>query len=165
MIRIMPSSCFFRNMSSKHLYGVKDGKFYTGAPPENPDIDWVKSATEIGSGGWGDFQHLFFHPDGTLYGVLNDKFYKGAPPSSLSENWVANATQMELYMALKMESFTRVILPRASRTTGLDLPNLWEKLDGPFSNSSSLMQKVAYTGSKMASFINGVLPQVQKTTG
>lgn len=74
------------------LYGVIYGKLYANTPPSHAHGCWMASASEIGTTGWEDFRHLFFHPDGTLYGVFNDKFYKGRPPSgSSSEDWIANA--------------------------------------------------------------------------
>ena len=70
------------------LYGVKDGKIYSGAPPTDPSVDW--SADLVGGGGWDAFKFLFFDPSGNLYGVIQDKFRKGDPPS-LGVNWVATS--------------------------------------------------------------------------
>lgn len=81
-------------MSSQYLFAVTHGgEFYKRAPPQNASDCWMASATQIGSTGWNDFQHLFFHPDGILYGVMDDKFYKGPPPKgSSSDKWIAEAT-------------------------------------------------------------------------
>ena len=81
-------------MSSQHLYAVTyGGEFYEGIPPESANASWMTSASRIGTTGWADFRHLFFHPDGTLFGVVNDKFYKAPPPKrSSSEEWIAQAT-------------------------------------------------------------------------
>ena len=70
------------------LFGVakNDGKLYRRIRPQNSADNWLGRAKLIGGGGWANFWHLFFHPDGTLYGVLNNKFYKGKPPSRFSEN-------------------------------------------------------------------------------
>lgn len=73
----------FSAMSCRDLFGVThSGEFYQGDPPESPSGNWIASARQIGTTGWADFSHLFFHPDGTLYGVVNDKFYKAPPPNS-----------------------------------------------------------------------------------
>ena len=82
-------------MACSELFGVvnDDGKFYMRTPPQRASPDWLGTAKEIGTEGWNDFEHLFFHPDGTLYGVLNDKFYKGPPPQGSSATaWINQAT-------------------------------------------------------------------------
>ena len=126
-------------MSYEKLFGVKDGKFYVRSPPTFAKDDWLSSATEIGSGGWGAFSHLFFHPDGTLYGVMNGKFYKGPPPSCSSDNWIANATLIGkggwdsfkflffdpdgvLYGVPRTECFTKELHQHAVTTIGKEAP-------------------------------------------
>lgn len=81
-------------MSSQYLFAVThEGEFYKRGPPQNASDCWMASISKIGSGGWNDFHHLFFHPDGILYGVVNDKFYRGPPPRGCSsEEWVEQAT-------------------------------------------------------------------------
>lgn len=82
-------------MACPELFGVVkgDGKFYTRTPPQCASPNWLGTAKEIGMESWNDFEHLFFHPDGTLYGVLNDRFYKGPPPQGSSATaWVNQAT-------------------------------------------------------------------------
>ncbi|CAH3182426.1 unnamed protein product [Porites evermanni] len=82
-------------MSHEKLFGVKEGKLYVRSPPTSANDNWMASAKEIGSGAWGAFSHLFFHPNGTLYGVMNGKLYKGPPPSgSSSDDWIAKATNI-----------------------------------------------------------------------
>ena len=83
----------FSTMAQQDLFGVwREGKFYKRYPPTSTSDDWIGSATLIGTGGWKDFQHLFFHPDGTLYGVFHGRFYKGPPPAYASDNWLDRAT-------------------------------------------------------------------------
>jgi len=76
------------------FYGVANGKLYKIYPePQFSKEHWIGSAIELGSGGWGDFKFLFFHPHGTLYGVLHGKFYKGAlREGTSSTEWIAQAT-------------------------------------------------------------------------
>ena len=74
---------------------VNTGKFYKRHPPQYASDNWLGTAKLIGGGGWTNFKHLFFHPDGTLYGVWGNKFYKLPPPISSSasaRDWVTEAT-------------------------------------------------------------------------
>ena len=84
----------FSIVHAQELFGVveENGKFYKRIPPQHSGDSWLGTATLIGDGGWADFKHLFFHPDGTLYGVLHGKFYKGPLPSSATsrQSWIAN---------------------------------------------------------------------------
>ena len=81
------------------LYGVEHGRFHKRLPP-NPLSDlesessseWLESSTLIGSGGWGNFQFLFFMSDGDLYGVHDGKFYKRSPPTQIPDNWLGSST-------------------------------------------------------------------------
>ena len=84
----------FSTANAQKLFGVvnNDGKFYSRNRPQYASDNWLGTATLIGGGGWANFRHLFFHPDGTLYGVENDKFYKAPPPTEASQNWMAEAT-------------------------------------------------------------------------
>ena len=89
------SSVFFYSiMTCTELFGVvNDGKFFKRTPPQCGNPDWLDTAKPIGTEGWNDFKHLFFHPEGILYGVVRDKFYKGPlPDGSSSTEWINKAT-------------------------------------------------------------------------
>lgn len=78
---------------SVELFGVtNDGEFYKRYPPQNKKDSWLGSALKIGTSGWDNFQHLFFHPDGTLYGVWDGRLHKGPPPTITDLNWLNGAT-------------------------------------------------------------------------
>ena len=125
-------------MSYEKLFGVKDGKFYVRSPPTFAKDDWLSSATEIGSGGWGAFSHLFFHPDGTLYGVMNGKFYKGhllhvhLTTGSLMPRLLVKGDgirlsffsliQMACFMVPRTECFTKELHQHAVTTIGKEAP-------------------------------------------
>ncbi|XP_078363202.1 uncharacterized protein LOC144647292 isoform X2 [Oculina patagonica] len=85
-------------MACHELFGVVNdgrfaGNFYKRTPPQCGSPNWLGTAKPIGIGGWNDFNHLFFHPDGTLYGVWDDKFYKGPPPEGSSAfDWKTKAS-------------------------------------------------------------------------
>ena len=66
---------------------VNEGQLYKRYPPQNATDNWLATAQLIGGAGWAYFQHLFFHPDGTLYGVWWDTIVKGPPPTSPSQYW------------------------------------------------------------------------------
>lgn len=88
---------FFSSMACHELFGVLSeqnlGTFYKRSPPQCGSPNWLGTATKIGTEYWSGFNHLFFHPNGTLYGVWNDKFYKGPPPEGSSAmDWIANAS-------------------------------------------------------------------------
>ena len=79
--------------SHQNLFGVTNGgKFYKRSPPQDENDSWLGSAQQIGSDGWDSFQHLFFHPDGTLYGVLDRQLYKGLPQTVPNQSPTDGAT-------------------------------------------------------------------------
>lgn len=51
-------------------------------------INWLGSATLVGSGGWSVFKFLFFGPQGILYGVENGRFHKRGPPKHAGDSWL-----------------------------------------------------------------------------
>ena len=163
-------------MSSQHFYAVTyGGEFYKGTPPESASASWMTSAVRIGTTGWADFRHLFFHPDGTLFGVVNDKFYKAPPPKgSSSEEWIAQATLIGdggwesfkflffdpegvLYGVHDDRLYRRDPL-LTIKITGLDLARWLEPQGGLTLISSSSTQRESYMASKTASVISGNHP-------
>ena len=44
----------------------------------DPTDRWLATSSQIGTGGWDDFQFLFFMPDNDLYAVRQDTFLRGS---------------------------------------------------------------------------------------
>ena len=67
-------------------------------------------------------------------------------------------------MALSITSYARGVRPQGM-AAGLQLPQWWDQVEGPTSNSSSSIQKESYTASKMARFVREALLSMSLTTG
>ena len=136
------------------------------SPPQCASPDWLGTAKEIGPDGWNDFEHLFFHPDGTLYSVLNDKFYKGPPPQgSSATDWFNQATLIVnvgwkdfqflffdpegiLYGVYNGKLYIRGsrLVSQQQTLTDLEQQHLWDPTGGRSSNVSSSIRWESYTG-------------------
>ena len=58
----------------------------------DPTDRWLATSSQIGTGGWDDFQFLFFMPDNDLYAVRQDTFLRGSSPIHESSNdWIGSA--------------------------------------------------------------------------
>ena len=171
-------------MAQQDLYGVtKDGKFYKRPPSQDSSDSWLDRADYIGYGDWKDFQHLFFHPDGTLYGVLNSKFYKAyilrcmpliigslAPRWSVAVDGMSSSfsslTRRECCMGSQVISFTSGFLQLTVKTAGLHPPNVLGQVDGPTLSSSCSIHTGPYSASiSVAISTGGPRPQRRMKTG
>lgn len=127
-------------MACLELFGVvnHDGKFYVRTSPQCANPDWLGTAKEIGTDGWNDFEHLFFHPDGTLY-VLRmtsstrsrllkaPRLESGSTKPPLSEMWDGGASSsFSLILTVYCMVFATVSCIRGSRldSQGLTLTGL-----------------------------------------